>query len=251
MWGECCSEPNSISRLSDGAFDVTVGPLTKLWRRARRTHKLPVAERLRQARDAVGFQFLTLQAEELSVQMMIPGMLLDLGGIAKGYALDIALQTLVEHGWIECCWMAAETCWPGNHRRDAAAGRSAWPTWRDVRTPLLDATGRQSRATSGDLFQFVEIDGSAILIWWIPRTGLGLVQRSSVTVVAADATAADALASAVSVLGPERGLRLIESLPAAQARVAVIREWSTCRPIKPLAFRRLASAGQVPTRLPT
>jgi thiamine biosynthesis lipoprotein len=79
-------------------------------------------------------------------------------------------------------------------------------------------------ATSGDLYQFVEIDGVRYSHLVDPRTGLGLTQRSSVTVMAPDATAADALASTVSVLGPERGVQLVETLPDVEVRMLTIKD---------------------------
>jgi thiamine biosynthesis lipoprotein len=213
------------SRLSEGAFDVTIGPVTKLWRRARRTHKLPTEDRLRQARDAVGFDFLELQAEPKTVQMTRPGMLLDLGGIAKGYALDVALQTLRERGLNRALLDGGGDLLAGQ----PPPGRTGWTIamadveGRTDESSLMQLV-REAVATSGDVFQFVEIDGVRYSHLVDPRTGLGLTQRSSVTVVTSDATAADALASAVSVLGTERGLRLIESLPNTDVRIIVIQD---------------------------
>src|SRR5213595_3300423 len=83
---------------SDGAFDVTVGPVVRLWRRARRRHELPDANRLAKALELVGYQKLGLDPKARTAQLMKPGMLLDLGGIAKGYAADEALATLKRYG---------------------------------------------------------------------------------------------------------------------------------------------------------
>ena len=84
------------------------------------------------------------------------------------------------------------------------------------------ALARRAVATSGDLYQFVEIDGVRYSHLVDPRSGLGLTHRGSVSVIAADATTADALASAVSVLGPTRGLRLIESLADVEVQILVM-----------------------------
>src|SRR5262249_53417322 len=80
-----------VADLSDGAFDVTVGPLVRLWRRARRTQQLPPADELAAAKALVGFRKVRLDAREHTVQLRQAGMQLDLGGIAKGYAADQAL----------------------------------------------------------------------------------------------------------------------------------------------------------------
>src|SRR3954454_4065061 len=74
-----------VSRLSDGAFDGTVGPLVRLWRRARRSQQLPDEQELAKERAFVGYQNVRLDERAHTVQLLKPGMLLDLGGIAKGY----------------------------------------------------------------------------------------------------------------------------------------------------------------------
>ncbi len=116
------------------------------------------------------------------------------------------------------------------------------PGWRIGVAPL-QADGPPSRylhlaecgiATSGDAWQFVEIGGRRYSHILDPRTGLGLSTRSSVTVIAADATAADGLASAVSVLGPQQGLSLIERFQGAAALVVQsngqrVQSWKSCR----------------------
>src|SRR5262249_53301249 len=79
---------------SEGAFDITVGPLVRLWRRARRQHELPEPARLTQALALVGYQKLRLDARAHTAQLLKSGMLLDLGGIAKGYAADETLGVL-------------------------------------------------------------------------------------------------------------------------------------------------------------
>src|SRR5262245_57452191 len=87
-----------MARMTDGAFDVTVGPIVSLWRRARRQHELPNSDRLTQALGRIGFRKLQLDEATHSVQLSESGMVLDLGGIAKGYAVDEALKVLVRSG---------------------------------------------------------------------------------------------------------------------------------------------------------
>ncbi|MFG0294366.1 MAG: FAD:protein FMN transferase, partial [Maioricimonas sp. JB045] len=104
------------------------------------------------------------------------------------------------------------------------------PAWTIAIQPLGKASSkdaltlqiaRTAVATSGDAYQYVEIDGVRYSHIVDPATGLGLTQSSSVTVIAADGTTSDSLASAVSVLGPERGMQLIEQTKGVEALIVV------------------------------
>ncbi len=207
-----------ISVASHGAFDVTVGPLTKLWRRARRQQELPPTHRLAAAREAVGYQFMELDAGQSAVRLTRPNMRLDLGGIAKGFALDQALAEIRKQGVPIALINAGGDVAAG----DPPPGRHGWrvgvaPLKPDAPPSVFGELANQALATSGDAFQFVEIDGVRYSHIVDPRTGLGLTDRSSASVLAADGMTADSLASAVSVLGPERGMALIASTPGVEA----------------------------------
>ncbi|MHB8954324.1 MAG: FAD:protein FMN transferase [Pirellulaceae bacterium] len=211
-----------VSEHSQGAFDVTVGPLTKLWRRARRQRQMPPAERLREARAAVGYQALVLDPAARTAQLTKPHMRLDLGGIGQGYAVDQALLELAKVG-IERAII--------NASGDLAAsgpppGSPGWvvgiaPLEPNAPPSVFGYLAHQALSTSGDAFQFVEIDNVRYSHIVDPRTGLGLTQRSSVSVLTRNCTDADALATAASVLGPDAGLQLLETLPETEALVVV------------------------------
>lgn len=209
-----------LARRSEGAFDVTVGPVVRVWRRARQRGGLPLDRRLAPARELVGYKLLRLDPEEKTVTFAKPGMRLDFGGIAKGYAVDEALAVLREHGISRALVDAGGDMALG----DPPPGE---PGWR-VGVAPLDADGPPSRilvlentavATSGDLWQFVEIRGRRYSHIVDPRTGQALTQRSSVTVVAPEGMTADGLASALSVLGPEKGLALADATPGVAALI--------------------------------
>ncbi|MBX3411370.1 MAG: FAD:protein FMN transferase [Pirellulales bacterium] len=204
---------------SDGAFDITVGPYVRLWRRARKLHELPSAGRLAEARPRVGFRLLSVDPTRPQASLAVPGMRLDLGGIAKGYAADEAIRVLKEQG-IDRALVAAS----GDIRvSDPPPGRAGWR----VGVASLDAEkGEPSRyltlqhaavSTSGDAFQFVEIEGRRYSHIVDPRTGIGLTDRMSVTVIAPNGMTSDALATAACVLGLERGFKLIESIEGVEA----------------------------------
>jgi thiamine biosynthesis lipoprotein len=206
------------SRLTDGAFDVTVGPFTKLWRRAHRRKELPDPALLAEAAEAVGHSFLKVTRDTRTVELTRPNMRLDLGGIAKGYAADEAREAMRALGVTRVLINAGGDIVAG----DPPPGQ---PGWRvgvaplDPRKPPAQVLLIQNSAvaTSGDAWQFVELNGKRYSHIIDPLTGLGLTDRSSVTVIAKDGTTADALASALSVMGVERGIPLIDALPDVEA----------------------------------
>ncbi len=215
------SRAQKLARQSDGAFDVTVGPCVSLWRYARRTHQMPNPVRLSEALKAVGHEKMQLDAQGRRVKLLVPGMKLDLGAIAKGYAVDEAIKALSSRG-IKRALVAGS----GDIAvSDPPPGK---PGWR-VDLGSLDVSNapparalvlsNMSLATSGDLFQRLEIDGKRYSHIVDPRTGIGLTDHSLVTVVARDCTTADSLATTVSVLGPKKGLELLRAYRGTAAHI--------------------------------
>ena len=210
-----------LAERSGGAFDVTVGPCVSLWRKARREKKMPDAARLAEARRAVGYSHVRLNPQKQTAQLLVPDMRLDLGGIAKGYAVDEALKVLRRLG-IQRALVA------GGGDMAVGAPPPGAKGWRIELAPL-DATNapparfvllsHAALATSGDLFQRLEIDGQRYSHIVDPRTGIGLTDHSLVTVIAPDCITADSLTKVVSVLGPVKGLKFIENTHAAAARI--------------------------------
>jgi thiamine biosynthesis lipoprotein len=202
-----------LARKTDGAFDITVGPFVNLWRKARREQKLPRPDLLAQAHGRVGWRKLHLNPLGRTVRLDVEDMRLDLGAIAKGYAVDEAMKILATNGI-----RSALVSGGGDMAVSGPpVGRSAW----QIELAPLDVTnapaGRfvhlkhAALATSGDVFQHVEIDGVRYSHIVNPHTGVGLTDHSLVTVIAPDCMTADSLATAISVLGPDQGLRLLGS----------------------------------------
>ena len=212
---------------SGGAFDPTVGTLTTLWKRARRSGRLPTQQRLETARQAVGPQTLRLDPDEQAVELKAAGMRLDLGGIGMGYAIDRALAVLRQRQ-VGAAMVDASgdigvigkppgtTGW--QIELDPLGRRGAQAIGEEMAMPLVLSLVDAAITTSGDAFQAVEIDGVRYSHIVDPRTGLGVIGSTGVTVIAADATTADGLATTLSVLGPAAGLPLVEATPAAAAR---------------------------------
>jgi thiamine biosynthesis lipoprotein len=210
-----------IAKLSDGAFDVTVGPVVRLWRQARRAHERPDPKALDAARELVGYKNVHLDAKKQTVQLLKPDMRLDLGGIGKGYAADAALTTLKEHGITQALVAASGDIAVSG----APPGTDGWTIGI---APLLDPDVKPNRylllhdvavSTSGDSEQYLEINGRRYSHIVDPRTGIGLEERMSVTVVAPHGVIADPMTKVVSVLGPERGLAIINTMDNVAALV--------------------------------
>ncbi len=191
-----------IAEQTGGAFDVTIAPVVLLWRKARRDRALPDADALRRARALVGHA--DLLVADGAAELRRSGMRLDLGGIAKGYACDRALAAMA----VEGVTRAYADAGGGMSIGDPPPGRPAWRIGMigDARRVLL--LKNCGVATAGDLEQFVTIDGVRYSHIVDPSTGLGLTNRAMATVVAPTGFAADAVDTAVCILGAEKGLAL-------------------------------------------
>ena len=211
-----------LAEETGGAFDVTLGPVIRLWRDARKQKRLPDPAALAEARGRSGFRNLVLDAGARTVSLKIPGMLLDLGGIAKGYAADEALRVLRDHGIRSALVAASGDLAIG----DPPPGKTGWRVGIDSPNPPESRFTRvlelrnAAVSTSGDTEQFLEIGGVRYSHIIDPATGMGLTARIAVTVVAEKGIDADSLATAVSVLGLQRGLEFVEQ--RTQAAVMIV-----------------------------
>ena len=210
----------ALSKKSDGAFDVSVGPVVKLWRKARKSKTLPDSAELESALKLVGYQHIRLNENEHTVELLKPGMQLDLGGIGVGFAIDEALSVLTKKG-IESALI------DGSGDIGVSGPPPGEAGWRIGIAPL-EADREPSRflilkngavTTSGDAYQFVEVAGKRYSHIVDPKTGLGLTERSSVTVIASNCTIADSYTKVVCVLGAQRGFELLDEKPPAAAIV--------------------------------
>lgn len=211
-----------LSKKTDGAFDVTVGPIVRLWRIARRKKELPPQQALQAALGKVGYQNVKLDRRAGTVELKKQGMRLDLGGIAKGYAGDEALEVLEKHDLPRALVDAGGDIVAG----DPPPGKKGWrigiasPVKPDEPPERFLQLQNAAVATSGDAYRFIEIDGTRYSHIVNPKTGVGLTVRRSVTVVAPKGISADAMASALSVLGPRRGIELVEQCKHTAALIA-------------------------------
>ena len=211
----------ALSVETEGAFDVTLGPLIRQWRLSRKNTRLPRPEHLSDALARSGYRNLTIDDVQPSATLRVDGMQLDLGGIAKGCAADAALQIMKAAGFSRSLVAASGDIAVGDppperaHWRVGIRGLDSETVSAD-HTPLpgdltdLIALSNAAISTSGDLEQSIVIDGTRYSHIVDPKTGLGLTHRRSVSVIAPTATESDSLATACSVLDRASALALIE-----------------------------------------
>lgn len=194
------------------AFDITIGPLVRLWREARQSGVLPEPERMEEARARVGADAIVLDPETKSVRIMRPGVRLDLGGIAKGYAAQEALAVLRDLGLARSLVALSGDIAAGDPPPGAEGWRIAVETGPVRRVGVL-VVSNACVSTSGDTEQYVEIDGVRYAHIVDPRTGLGLTNRRAAAAVSARGEWADALATAACILGPEAMAAVLPHYP--------------------------------------
>ena len=204
---------------TDGAFDVTAGPLNRLWREARRHGQLPDTHLLNRARDLCGYRKLDLDAGNRTIKLDSRDMQLDLGGIGKGYAADEAIAALRRRG-IQCALVnfSVELRFIGN-----PPGQTGWRIglkWRDGTRAAQIRTLRLTDgavSTSGSEEQHLCIKGVCYSHIVDPRTGWALTEPVTVTVLAPNGLQADSLSTGMSVLGREMGASFIQRTHDAAA----------------------------------
>jgi len=220
-----------ISRSSQGAFDITVGPLVQLWKRARRQRELPPEDRLTEARSRVDWRAIELDRPlppghpttrfRHTARLTIPGMRLDPGGIAKGYALGEATIVLEKHGISRYLVSGGGDMVAGEPPPDK-------PGWlvkvgvfdtTNAPKPLYISLKKFTLCTSGDQFQRAEINGVRYSHIVDPRTGRALIDHSLVTMVGPDPMTTDALSKVVSVLGAGEGMASMKAYPGVECLV--------------------------------
>lgn len=211
------AEALRIGRLADGAFDVTVGPLVRLWRFGPEASPAatapPSAEQLAAAQSRVGYQRIDVEMNPPRVRRRIAGGSVDLSAIAKGFGVDRAAEVL------EAAGVQDYMVEIGGEVRARGVNNAGSPWTIAIETPRPDArtvfraVGLRdaSLATSGDYRNYREIEGRRYSHLINPRTGKPIDhQLASVSVVHASCMTADAWATALSVLGPDQAMQKAE-----------------------------------------
>ncbi len=203
-----------VARASGGAFDPTVGPLTRLWRAAQRTGTTPDAEAMRNAAELADWEAVHVDVQAMTIALPRPGMALDLGGIGKGYVIDAAIDVLAAHGVrTALVQMGGDLAVIGSPP-DEAGWRVLLPDHAD--TVQLTAG---ALSVSGGSEQFIELAGRRFSHVLDPPTGIGVSHDAFTLVTAPTAVLSDALATAAGLLDEAGRARLARAY--AEATITV------------------------------
>jgi thiamine biosynthesis lipoprotein len=205
-------------RESDGAFDITIGPVMKAWGFFRGDGHLPSADDLRQARAQVGWQHVILDRRRRTIRFDRDGVELDLGGIAKGYAVD-RVVALLRHGNVSAALVSA-----GGSTVYGIGAPPEHDAWQVTLQDPIKSTGSSQRlalkdralSIAGTSEKFFEAGGVRYSHIMDPRLGRPVQGMLSVAVLTGSATAGDALDDALFVMGPEKSRALIKRLRATE-----------------------------------
>ena len=209
-----------FSESSGGAFDVTVHPLVRLWAIGTEAAAIPDPEQLSAALTLVDYRAVQMDQADLSILLPQPGMGVDVGGIAKGYAADEAARILREAGINSALLDFGGNILTVGHKPDGSLWRIGIQVPDASRGEFLGiaTVADQSVVTSGTYERFFEQDGVRYHHILDTRTGSPVQNGlASVTVIATDSIEADALSTAVFALGPEEGYLFAEALPDVEA----------------------------------
>ena len=207
-----------ISKLSSGAFDLTFAAIDKLWNFDGRESEMPNPDALKASVFNIGYQLIELDEESLTVFLPKKGMKIGFGAIGKGYAADRAKQLLVERGVLGGIINASGDMNTWGTKPDG----SSWTI--GIVNPMNNkkvfswfSLEHNAVVTSGDYEKFTQINGRRYSHIIDPRTGIPSQGIVSCTVFAGKAELADAIATAIFVMGVESGLFLIDQLPNIEA----------------------------------
>ena len=203
-----------------GAFDVTVGPVVRVWRKARKEKTLPDPGELAKAKALVGMSNVLLDEKTHCVRLALPGMKLDFGGIAKGYAVDQALALLKQRGFPNALVVGGGDVGVG----EPPPGKGWTVDVKSLNTsekePVRLLLKNAGVSTSGDAEQHLDANGKRYSHIIDPKTGKAIEGRSSVTLVAPNCTTSDALAK-TGVLGIDAAIDVINATPGAAVFIMI------------------------------
>jgi len=201
---------------SEGTFDITLGPLTKLWRKARKEKIFPGDNAVKEKLSLTGLKKIRIDTTTHEVQLLQPGMQLDLGGIAQGYiaqrVIDFLKTKNIFNALVDVSGDIVAIGSPPNTNGWTVGVNAPGKTDELQKRNLL--INNKAVTTSGDVYQYMEHDGKRYSHIVDPRTGYGITSQKNVTVIANDGTTADWLTKACSILPTRKAKKLAHSLQA-------------------------------------
>jgi thiamine biosynthesis lipoprotein len=195
---------------SSQVFDITIGPLTRLWRKARKMKSFPTSEEIQKNRALVGFDKIIIDTVAQRIKLLQKGMQLDLGGIAKGYVAQKIIDFLQSKGVQQALVDAGGDLAASK----APPGTDGWhvginlPENAEELLPRYLTIQDKAVATSGDIYQYIEHQGKKYSHIIDPGSGYGVTYQRNVTVIAKDGALADWLASACSILSIRKAKKI-------------------------------------------
>lgn len=213
----------AAAKRSFGSFDVTISPVIRLWRTARRRKRLPAKDSLQEAMKRVGYKFIEFKGAERKIRLKKPGMQIDLGGIGKGETAQRVIDRLRLLGYPYSLIDAGGDIVAGS----VPVGIPGWrvainmPESEDLMDQQL-LLHNKAVTTSGDLYQYIELNGVRYSHIINPFTGWALTNSRNVTIIAGNGTDADWLTKACSILPIEKALKLVATFQAAEVQIAVL-----------------------------
>jgi thiamine biosynthesis lipoprotein len=208
---EVIKKAKEISELSEGGFDITIGPLAELWRKAREKKVPPSVEEVDEKLDLINFRNVEID-QEGKVFLKKKGMAIDLSGIAKGYAVDRAFDVLRSLGYQNLIVNAGGDLRVGGFRNNQPWSIGIQNPRKPQKILTRISVSDMAIATSGDYEKFFIYEGKRYHHIFNPRDGFPPDGCQSVTIVTKECITADALATAVFVLGSEKGYSLCRKL---------------------------------------
>jgi FAD:protein FMN transferase len=229
------------ARASSGAFDVSVGNVVKLWRKAKKTKAIPSISERKSALSKTGWQHILIDEKTHKIGFNTEGVLLDFGGIVKGFAAEVAVEILTLNKFPMCLVDAGGDLAVGNKPENTVEERNpdkvgkgsnseGWqigisiPQSDTELMPQMLSLHNQAVATSGDMYNNVSFEGKRYSHIVNPRTGMGLTHQRNVTVIAPVGHQADWLATACSVLPIKKAMKLVRKYPNTELLILEIRK---------------------------
>lgn len=198
---------------SEGAYTIAIGPLSSIWRNARKGKQFPHSNEVQIAKQLSDFTLIEIDSSKSRIYLPQKGMRLDVGGLGKGYIAQLVLNFLKANGIHQALVDAGGKI----VMSEAIEPNKNWKIGINLsqsKTHILDKNlmlNNCAVATSGDIYQFMYHEGKKYSHIINPQTGYGLNNTRNVTVIAKDGAEADWLATACSILPIQQALKLVNS----------------------------------------